>query len=53
MTVTFACGHRLDVSDDETTAPECPRCHETRIVRVVAPPPRFTGVARGPLAATE
>jgi len=50
MTIIFACGHRLEVTDDASTHPECPTCHETRVVRVVAPPPRFTGVARGPFA---
>jgi hypothetical protein len=51
MTLHFACGHvAVEVGDNAQTPPECPYCHETRVVRVVAPPPRFTGVGRGPFA---
>jgi len=51
MTITFVCGHGAVEVADDTTAPECPQCHETRIARVTAPAPRFTGAVTGPLVA--
>ena len=49
MTLTFACGHKADVSPEVTEPPVCPVCREARVSRVEAPAPRFRGVATGPL----
>lgn len=51
ITVTFACGHRFDVSGMD--APICPTCQERRVQRVKAPAPRFTGVCAGPSVDTK
>ena len=48
MTVIFACGHRVDITDG--TRPTCPICGDHRIATTTAPPPRFTGAALGPCA---
>ncbi len=53
MTLTFACGCRIVVSDGVSMPPRCETCHETRITRVECPPPRFRGVASGPHCQTE
>jgi len=44
--VRYACGHLSAINPDEP-APPC-ACGERRIARVIAPPPRFRGVASGP-----
>lgn len=50
MQIVFACGHTSEVAPT-ATRPTC-GCGETRRRRVLAPPPRFTGAVRGPLATT-
>ena len=47
MHIRFACGHALDLGDNPSGPPVC-GCGETRIQRVTARPPHFTGVASGP-----
>ena len=47
MTVRFACGHTAEIGDNPSGTPRC-GCGETRIQRVQARAPRFTGVAMGP-----
>jgi len=51
ITVKLACGHG-DIQLDPTSEnrPTCPTCGERRVRHVVAPPPRFSGLARGPHA---
>ena len=49
ITVTFRCGHHQIVGPDADIV-ICPQCGERRVARVVAPPPRFRGVATGPSA---
>ena len=46
--VLFACGHRQEWQDGETT-PVCKVCGERRIGRVTAPAPRFAGACQGPV----
>jgi hypothetical protein len=56
ITLTLRCGCKLPIDEaaapaDRTDAPRCVFHGEQPVVRVQAPPPRFTGVAaRGPLA---
>jgi hypothetical protein len=49
ITVRFACGHVV-TGDDRMTQAECRQCGETRVSRVTATPPRFTGLVLGPCA---
>lgn len=49
MTVTFACGHVVQVPREISDSPVCPVCQEHRVSAVVAPAPTFRGVATGPL----
>lgn len=49
MTLRFACGHTLELSEAHQGTPQC-GCGETRIARVQARAPRFVGVATGPYA---
>lgn len=46
--VLFMCGHAEKVNENKS--PRCPACGETRIDRVLAPAPRFVGLAHGPCA---
>ena len=48
MTVTFKCGHVVEM-EDAKDAPTCQTCGERQIANVKAPPPRFRGVGSGPL----
>lgn len=48
ITVIFTCGHFQEV-DGSGATPICV-CGETKIARVDAPAPRFTGHCRGPHA---
>jgi hypothetical protein len=48
----FACGHGVEFSDSAAPVVICPTCGDARIAGVVAPPPRFTGCASGPLVTT-
>ena len=48
MTISFKCGHSLDV-DDVTNAPVCTQCGERQISNVTAPAPKFRGACSGPL----
>lgn len=52
ITVRFACGHDGAVSESATTTPVC-GCGESRVTRVRARPPRFTGACSGPYAETK
>lgn len=52
IVVTFTCGHRQTVSPSATGALSCLTCGTSRVSRVKAPPPRFTGVVTGPCART-
>lgn len=45
ITIRFACGHVVRVEQML-----CPTCGEHRIAQVLAPPPRFSGMATGPYA---
>ena len=49
ITVTFACGHRAEVSADHDPSLRC-HCGETRVQRVKAPVPTFRGFCVGPHA---
>lgn len=49
--ITMACGHV--VVQDGVMVPRCPKCQESRVARVKAPPPRFRGVVLGPCATYE
>ena len=49
MTVTFACGHAMTLSDNPSGAPTC-GCGETRIQAVKARAPKFRGACSGPLS---
>lgn len=53
ITVTFTCWHERQVPVTMTGALSCVQCGETRVARVKAPPPRFTGHVRGPSAITK
>ena len=46
ISVRFACGHSQFV--DGLIPPCCSQCQNTRVVHVVAPRPRFSGLASGP-----
>jgi DNA-directed RNA polymerase subunit RPC12/RpoP len=48
MTVTFKCGHAVEL-DDPKDPPVCKACGERQIANVKAPAPRFTGACVGPL----
>ena len=48
ITIRFKCGHSREWADGDD-APVCAECGERQIARTVAPPPRFRGVASGPL----
>ena len=50
MRIDFACGHTVTAPDDYTMTPECPSCHDRRVVSVKVRPPRFTGTCCGPCA---
>lgn len=52
IAIRFACGHRVQ-GDERMTQAQCPECGETRVSRVSAPPPRFSGLALGPCATFE
>lgn len=42
MTIRFACGHEQPFARMVKDAPVCQQCGERRVVKVDAPPPRFT-----------
>ena len=44
ISVVFACGHRAEVAETADARPQCQQCGETRVQRVDAPPPRFSGL---------
>lgn len=48
IVATMVCGHRVKI--DGIAVPCCPKCGESRVARVSAPPPRFRGVVLGPCA---
>lgn len=48
--LTFVCGHTAKALTGNETTPSCPECGERVISRVNAPPPVFSGHARGPHA---
>lgn len=52
IVATMACGHRVKITDG-IAVPNCPKCQETRVARVSAPPPKFRGFVRGPCATFE
>jgi hypothetical protein len=52
IAVRFACGHQTTVGANADTPPTC-GCGETRIVRVAARAPRFTGACSGPYCETQ
>ena len=47
--VRFRCGHVMPIDPDKVESPRC-HCGETRVARVSAPAPRFTGAVSGPHA---
>jgi len=51
--LTLACGCTLPMdeaaSSDQRAEPYCAEHDESRVMRVAAPAPRFTGTVRGPL----
>lgn len=49
VSVRFACGHLTEVGDNPSGAPVC-HCGETKIARVQARAPRFSGACTGPYA---
>lgn len=50
IAVTFECGIRSEYSDQMQISPRCSHCGTTKIASVrTSRPPRFTGVASGPL----
>jgi len=51
MTVTFRCGHRVDVLPSFSVTPVC-GCGERVVARVAGARPRFTGACAGPFAET-
>lgn len=53
MKIRFACGHEQAVSETAEAAPLCYECGESRVTRVQARPPRFTGACSGPYAVTQ
>lgn len=48
MTVTFGCGHTLEIDDTIEAKPRCV-CGETRVTNVTARLPTFQGACTGPL----
>ena len=50
MTVWFACGHQVIISETSLVKPTC-ACGEHRVRSVQARAPRFTGTCTGPYAA--
>lgn len=50
--IRFACGHGTGVSSEAQDKPYCPECGETRIARVLAPPPKIRGLGTSPLKVT-
>ena len=51
--ITFACGHRLDVSDAVKDPPCCRECGERRVQQVKAPKPKFSFLEAAPVALKE
>lgn len=49
IALRFICGHAGSISETATTRPVC-QCGETRVARVKARAPRFTGTCTGPYA---
>lgn len=47
MTVTFKCGHRLDVPRDVQEPPKCPACGERVVTHVKNATPVFKGAKMG------
>lgn len=52
ITVSFACGHSMQVSERAEWTPRC-GCGETRVAAVKAPAPRFVGTVTGPYCETK
>ena len=48
MTITFKCGHRIELPRDVKDAPVC-HCGERIVASVSGATPRFTGACSGPL----
>lgn len=48
MTVTFGCGHTLQIDETVDAPPRCV-CGETRVTNVTTRPPTFQGTCHGPL----
>lgn len=53
ITLTFRCGHRMQVDPVRVHRPSCPQCGETIVARVQAPVPTFVGTVTGPFAQTK
>lgn len=51
--VVFACRHEGQVNERAVTAPSCPTCGETVVVRTIARAPHFVGTCTGPYAETK
>jgi len=51
--VTFACGHRVDVSEGVKEPPCCKVCGERQVRQVVAPKPTFQFLEAAPVALKE
>lgn len=50
MTITFRCGHQVNLPDTYAATPRCGQCGEAVVSRVRVRPPRFVGTVRGPCA---
>jgi len=51
ITAKLACGHGdIQIDPGSENRPVCPMCGERRVRHVIAPPPKFSGLAKGPHA---
>ena len=53
ITITFRCGHRVELTAHVVSSPVCPECGADGVSAIKAPPPRFRGTVTGPLAVKE
>lgn len=53
ITVTFACGHSVSVSESGDWRAVCGACGDNRVSRVKARAPRFVGTVSGPYCETK
>ena len=53
MTITFKCGHRMELERDVKSAPVCKECGNRIVASVTGATPRFTGACSGPLVVSQ